>query len=146
VSSYLIRPAHPEETPAVLRLWRLAGAHPSHTDDEQSIGSLIARDPQALLIAVDGEQLVGSLIAGFDGWRGSLFRLVVLPERRRSGIGRALVAEGELSPRERGAIRITLYAIREETEALDFWRAVGYERDERLVRFVKDLDLAASAG
>ena len=139
MSPFAIRPATPRDARAILELWRLAGAFPSRTDDEKSICSLIARDPHALLVAEDGEEVVGSLIAGFDGWRGTLFRLAVLPERRRSGIGRALVAAGERSLQERGAARVSLYAIKTEVAAAAFWNAAGYEDDDYTRRLVKNL-------
>jgi len=139
VSSLVVRPATPRDAPAVLKLWRLASAVPTRTDNEESILALIARDPDALLVAEQEGRLVGSLIAGFDGWRGTFFRLVVLPEQRRSGLGRTLVRAGEGSLKRRGAHRITLYAIKSELAAADFWDAVGYEGDEHTSRYFKNL-------
>jgi ribosomal protein S18 acetylase RimI-like enzyme len=63
----------------------------------------------------------------------------VLPERRRSGIGRALVAAGERSLQERGAARVSLYAIKTEVAAAAFWNAAGYEDDDYTRRLVKNL-------
>jgi ribosomal protein S18 acetylase RimI-like enzyme len=37
---------------------------------------------------------VGTLVAAWDGWRGNMYRLAVLPEHRRAGIGRELVDAG----------------------------------------------------
>jgi ribosomal protein S18 acetylase RimI-like enzyme len=139
VSSFAVRPATPQDAPAILELWRLAGSFPTITDGEESIRSLIEHDPEAVLVAEKGTELTGSLVAAFDGWRGTLFRLAVLPAQRRLGTGRELVAEGERRLRERGAARINLYAIRAEAVALDFWSAVGYEPDDRCQRFVKNL-------
>lgn len=123
----------------MLEIWRLAGALPTRTDDEGSIRALIKHDPEALLLAIEGDEVVGSLIAGFDGWRGSLFRMAVLPSHRRRGIATALVVEGEKSLRRRGAVRVTFYAIRAESEAIAFWDSAGFARDERTLRFVKNL-------
>jgi len=140
MSRVLIRPAAPEEAKAILELWRRAGTFPSRTDNEESVRSLIAHDPAAVLVAEEERELEGTLVATFDGWRGSLFRLAVLPTRRRRGIARALVAEGERSLRERGAIRVNLYVPEAEKAALGFWSAAGYARDDRVCRFVKNLE------
>jgi ribosomal protein S18 acetylase RimI-like enzyme len=139
MSPIAIRPAEASDAGAVLELWRLAATVPTRTDDEASIRSLIAHDPGALLLAEDDGELIGTLIATYDGWRGMLFRLVVLPERRRSGIGRALVSAGEHSLRKRGAVRVSLYAVKAEQGALDFWLAAGYWGDDYTQRFVKNL-------
>ena len=139
MSSPIIRPAVVEDARAILELWRLAGAFPTRTDNEESVRSLIAHDPKAFLVAEEDGELTGTLVAAFDGWRGTLFRLAVLPERRRFGVGRALVAAGERSLRERGAVRINLYAIRAEIGAGEFWLATGYAPDDRTRRYVKNL-------
>lgn len=141
MSPPVIRAAVPEDARAILELWRLAGAFPTRTDNEESVRSLIAHDPRALLVAEEKGALVGSLIAAFDGWRGALFRLAVLPAYRRIGIGRALLVAGERSLLERGAARINTYAIKAEDAAIGFWNAVGYDADDRTRRFAKNLEL-----
>ncbi|HEY4976512.1 MAG TPA: GNAT family N-acetyltransferase [Gaiellaceae bacterium] len=139
MSSFVVRRGTTKDTRGILNLWRLADAEPTRTDDEESICSLIARDPEALLVAEEEGELVGSVIAAFDGWRGTFFRPAVLPARRRSGIGRALVATGERSLRKRGAVRITLFAVNAAAGAGEFWLAGDYAADNRTQRYVKNL-------
>jgi ribosomal protein S18 acetylase RimI-like enzyme len=139
VSSLTVRPGTFKDVPAILKLWCLADAEPTRTDDEASICSLIAHDPEALLVAENEGELVGSVIAAFDGWRGTFFRLAVLPARRRAGIGQALVYAGERSLRERGAVRITLFAVKAAVGADEFWLATDYAADNRTQRYVKNL-------
>ena len=139
MSAFVVRSAELEDAPSILELWRRAGSFPTRTDNEESIRSLIAHDRNAVLVAEEDAALTGSLVAAFDGWRGTLFRLAVLPAHRRRGVARKLVAEGERRLRERGAARINLYAIKAETVAIDFWNALGFEPDDRCRRFVKNL-------
>ncbi len=139
MSPFAVRPARIEDACSILELWRLAGSFPTRTDNEESIRSLIAYDPEAVLVAEEDGELIGTLLAAFDGWRGALFRLAVLPEHRRAGIGQALVAAGERSLSARGAARINLYAIRAEIGAGEFWLASGYTPDDRTRRYVKNL-------
>jgi ribosomal protein S18 acetylase RimI-like enzyme len=140
VTSYLIRAAAKEDAASILELWRVAGSAPSRTNNEESIHILIERDPDALLAAEEKGRLVGTLVAAFDGWRGTLFRLAVHPDRRRRGIGRALVRAGERRLRDRGAVRISLLALKTEQVAHEFWLAAGYSPDDYTQRFVKNLD------
>jgi hypothetical protein len=74
VSSVSIRSATADDAIAVLGLWRAAGSVPTRTDDLQSIATLLARDPRALLLAEQNGELIGALIASFDGWRGATAR------------------------------------------------------------------------
>jgi ribosomal protein S18 acetylase RimI-like enzyme len=82
-----IRPATAADVRHTLELWRQSGAEPTPTDDEGSLRKLIAHDPSSLLLADFGGRIVGSVIAAWDGWRGSIYRLVVAPELRRQGLG-----------------------------------------------------------
>lgn len=81
---------------AVLRFWATA-AEDSHRppDSTDAVRRLIERDPEALILAVDGDTVVGSIIVGWDGWRCHLYRLAVTPTHRRQGIGRELVTRAE---------------------------------------------------
>jgi ribosomal protein S18 acetylase RimI-like enzyme len=135
----IIRSAGLSDVNIILDLWHLAGAEPSVTDVHDSISNLIRRQPDGLLLAeVDGAT-VGSLVAVNDGWRGNMYRLTVLPPYRRRGIARALVEEGERRLHEQGCTRITALVMHEHDWATEFWSAVGYAHDERVLRFVRTL-------
>ncbi len=56
---------------------------------------LLERDPGALILAVENDQILGSLIEGWGGWRCHLYRFAVHPDRRRQGIGGSLLAAAE---------------------------------------------------
>jgi ribosomal protein S18 acetylase RimI-like enzyme len=133
-----IRTGTADDARVVLGLWRDADAAESRTDDD-AIRSLVARDPVALLIAEVGGEPVGTLIVGWDGWRGALYRLAVLPEWRRRGIARLLVGEAERRLRESGARRVAAMVIADHDQAVSFWSALGYGADPRLGRFVRML-------
>ncbi|MGH9920350.1 MAG: GNAT family N-acetyltransferase [Nitrososphaerales archaeon] len=118
-----IRSATPTDASHVLALWREAEAHPSHTDDIESIKSLVAHDPDALLVAEDGGRIVGSVIAAWDGWRGSIYRLTVAPDHRRAGLGRHLLAAAEHRLGDAGAARLQAIVVETDVRATNFWRA-----------------------
>ena len=90
------RPATAGDADAVLAFWERAAENADRpADSAEAVTRLIARDPDALLLVLDGERIVGSLIVGWDGWRSHLYRLAVDPDRRRLGIGRALLDAAE---------------------------------------------------
>ena len=135
-----IRAATAADIDAVLAVWAQARSSAARTpDDPQVVARLLERDPGALLVAESGGQVVGALIAGWDGWRGNVYRLAVLPSRRREGIARALVEAGHDRLREQGAHRVTALVGGEEGGAHRLWRAMGYQRDEFVHRFVRNL-------
>src|SRR4051794_16180165 len=76
---------------AVLTLWSVAAENAHRpVDSVAALEVLLERDPDALLLAVEGDEVVGTVVAGWDGWRGHLYRLAVRPDRRRRGVAGAL--------------------------------------------------------
>jgi ribosomal protein S18 acetylase RimI-like enzyme len=134
----LVREATRADVSAVLELWAQARSAAAVTpDDAESVQRLIERS--SLLVAeVDG-RVVGALVVGWDGWRGNMYRLAVLPEFRRRGIGRRLVEAGHDSLRAQGARRVTALVAHDEADATGLWRAAGYELDTEIGRFVRNL-------
>jgi ribosomal protein S18 acetylase RimI-like enzyme len=132
-----IRSATGDDVGAVLALWIEADAEPSHTDDAPSLWRMLADDRSALLVAVDGERLVGSVIAAWDGWRGSIYRLVVAPDHRRHGLGRRLLAAAEARLDDLGALRSQAIVVETDERATAFWRSSGWEQQTARLRFVR---------
>jgi ribosomal protein S18 acetylase RimI-like enzyme len=139
VDGVRIRVGTPETCGSVLELWAAAGAEPSVTDTVEALLRLLDTDARALLIAVVDGEVVGSVIAGWNGWRGSLYRLAVHPRYRRGRVATQLVHEGERRLRELGATRVDAIVTDDDTAAVRFWTAVGYRHHEHRVRFVRDL-------
>jgi ribosomal protein S18 acetylase RimI-like enzyme len=132
-----LRYARRAELPAVLGLWAASDAEPTHTDDVESLTRLVDADPEALVVAVENGIIVGSVVAGWDGWRGSIYRLVVAPNHRRRGLGRQLLDRAERSLRERGATRLAAIVVHSDDRAVGFWRSAGWFEQPNRSRFVK---------
>jgi ribosomal protein S18 acetylase RimI-like enzyme len=137
-----IRPARLDEAPQVLALWQEADATPSPTDTRDEVMKLLGQAAAVLLVAETDGRLVGTVIGGWDGWRGNIYRLAVLPVYRRRGIARALVGEAEQRLHGMGARRVSALVESDHPWATDFWDSLGasgYRHDERMRRYVKTL-------
>jgi ribosomal protein S18 acetylase RimI-like enzyme len=132
----VIRPAGPDDIPAVLSLWSDAAA-PTSTDDADGVGALLVRDPGALLVAESSGRIVGTVIAAWDGWRGSVYRIAVAPTFRRKGLGRRLLDEAENRLRRVGARRMHAIVVETDPQALGFWLASEWERQSSQLRFTR---------
>ncbi len=142
VAGITIRPCRTEECANVLDLWQKAEATPSATDSVQELKMLIQAHEDLFLVAEHNGQLLGTVIGGWDGWRGNIYRLAVLPNHRRQGIGRALTQEIESRLRDKGAKRLSVLVKHEDTLAVAFWDSLsdlGYSLDRRMVRYIKTL-------
>ena len=136
---YEIRPARPDEAAAVLEFWRAAAEGTSISDDSNGVRTLIERDPGALLLAVEADRVVGTVIAGFDGWRCHLYRLAVAPDRRRRGIGSALLDAAHRRFESFGGRRADAMVLERNETGRQAWIAAGYAREDHWRRWVKPL-------
>ncbi|MFJ5548832.1 GNAT family N-acetyltransferase [Streptomyces sp. NPDC093225] len=134
-----IRAASAADVDAVLRFWADAAEGTSISDDPAGVGRLVAHDPEALLLAERGGELVGTVIAGFDGWRCHLYRLAVSPGHRRRGIGSALLAAAEERFVRLGGRRGDAMVLDRNERGRHAWRAAGYGPQEQWTRWVKPL-------
>jgi ribosomal protein S18 acetylase RimI-like enzyme len=136
-----LRLAVDADAAAVLSFWSTA-AEDAHRppDTEAAVRALVARDPDALMLAVDGEQIVGTLIAGWDGWRGHLYRLAVASDARGQGIARQLVEAAEHRLRELGVGRIDAMVLDENESAHPAWERLGYRPQPEWSRWIKPVE------
>jgi ribosomal protein S18 acetylase RimI-like enzyme len=135
-----VRSAEASDAAAVLELWAQArSAHASTTDRAEDVERLIAGSPAALLVAERDAEVVGVLIAAWDGWRGNMYRLAVADGHRREGIGIALTRAGEDYLRGCGARRVTALVARDDEVAGRFWDSAGYPVDLEIGRRVRNL-------
>lgn len=113
--------------------------HASTADCLEDVERLIADSPAALLVAERAGEIVGALIAAWDGWRGNMYRLTVREGHRREGIGIALTCAGEEYLRGCAARRITALVAFDDAVAGAFWESAGYPWDPEIGRRVRNL-------
>jgi len=97
-----LRPEHPSDIPAIRTLLAVAFAGAPHSSGTEAAIVDALRSAGALtlsLVAADEEDIIGhvalspvTIDGATDGWFG-LGPVAVRPDRQRSGIGQALVAE-----------------------------------------------------
>ena len=122
-----------EDFAAVIELWTACHLLKSHHDPKRELGLVHGAANAELFLAFADERLVGSAQVGHDGHRAWMYRLGVVTDARRQGIGRALIAHAESWALARGMPKLMLL-IREGNEHVtEVYGRLDYVQEPRLV-------------
>ena len=105
---------------------------PPHNRAEVAIPAKLAVQPDLLLVAVDGDVVVGTAVAGYDGHRGWLYSVAVRQTHRRTGIATLLIADAEQRLARLGCTKVNLQVRAENAAVAALYRSLGYEIEERV--------------
>ncbi len=120
----------PEDYAAVYDLWAHAGPgiQLRASDEPEEIAKKVAHDPDLFIVAETPKgEIIGAVMAGFDGRRGLIYHLAVAQPYRGQGIGKALMAEIERRLAAKGCIRAYLMVVPGQHDVLAFYRNLGWE-------------------
>lgn len=131
--SVTVKPYCDQDLEGIDALWREAfpDDQPRHRA-EVVIPAKLAFQPDLLLVARDQDQVVGSVMVGYDGHRGWINRLAVLKARRAQGVGALLMREAEARLRALGCRKINLQVRTANRAVVEFYRSLGYDVEERI--------------
>lgn len=123
-------PAHREP---VVELWRSTfGYETAHNDPGLAIDKKLAAGDALFFVALAGPQVVGTIMAGYDGHRGWLYSLAVAAAHRQQGIGTQLVAHAERALAAWGCVKINLQILEENSSVVAFYESLGYVVERRI--------------
>lgn len=125
-----IRPFALTDEEAVIALWRDCDLIRPWNNPHRDIERKLRVRPDLFLVGVEEDQIVASVMAGYEGHRGWLNYLAVAPFFQRRGYARAVVAEAERLLRETGCPKINLQVRTSNQAVIEFYRRIGYTVDE----------------
>ena len=125
-----IRPYAAGDETAVIALWEKCRLTRPWNDPRKDIARKLVVQPELFLVGVLGEAIVGTVMAGYEGHRGWVNYLAVSPEHQRRGLGKTLMREVEKRLMERGCPKLNVQVRAGNSEALQFYRRLGYAQDE----------------
>ena len=124
---------------AVMDLWRgCEGLLLRDADSRPGIERYLERNPGLSFVAVDGNAIIGSIMAGHDGKRGYIQHLAVAPEARRRGIGSRLIKLCLAALKSEGIVKAHVHVLKNNPSGHRYWTARGWiERaDTQLYSFI----------
>jgi ribosomal protein S18 acetylase RimI-like enzyme len=121
-----VRPAAEDDEAVVVALWRCCGLVLGNTDPQRDFHAVRARPTSDILVAVEAQEVIGSIAVGYDSNRGWLHYVSVDPTRRGHGVGRDLVHAAEQWLAARDAIDIHLTVRSGNEDVVRFYERIGY--------------------
>jgi ribosomal protein S18 acetylase RimI-like enzyme len=117
----------------VIALWRnVFGYETAHNEPNLAISKKIATQDGLLFVAVDNNNIMGTIMAGYDGHRGWLYSVAVHPSKRLSGLGSMLVHHAEKALANLGCLKINLQLLATNEATAAFYKSLGYSVEPRV--------------
>lgn len=118
---------------AVIELWTTVfGYETAHNTPGLAIDKKLAVADGLFFVALTGDQVVGTVLAGYDGHRGWLYSVAVHPSHRRKGLGVKLVRHAEHALTSRGCMKINLQIVSTNESVKAFYESLGYSTEPRI--------------
>jgi ribosomal protein S18 acetylase RimI-like enzyme len=117
----------------VVALWQnVFGYESDHNVPELVIDKKIAVRDGLFFVASADQTVVGTVMAGYDGHRGWIYSMAVLPNYQKKGIGSALLKYAEKRLSALGCLKVNLQIMEGNEEVEKFYRANGYSTEKRI--------------
>lgn len=114
----------------VIALWRECGLVVPWNDPVKDIQRKLEALPELFLVGSVDRDIVGTVMAGYDGHRGWINYLAVSPRHRKQGYGRILMDHAKRKLEALGCPKINLQVRSSNSEAVEFYRRLGFEVDD----------------
>ncbi|GAB2206106.1 GNAT family acetyltransferase [Labrenzia sp. PO1] len=113
----------------VIALWEKCGLTRPWNDPDKDIDRKQTDENGAFFVLLRGDRLIGSVMAGYDGHRGSINYLSVDPECQTAGLGKMLMSRCEAFLVAKGCPKINLMVRQDNDKVLRFYEQLGYAEE-----------------
>lgn len=118
---------------AVVSLWQQAfGYEAEHNTPTLVIDRKLAVRDDLFIVAVDGVDVIGTVLGGYDGHRGWVYSMAVDAARRHEGIGTDLLHEVESRLTRLGCLKVNLQIIAGNEAVRRFYESLGFTEEPRI--------------
>lgn len=131
--TYNVRPFESADRAAVILLWLEAFPDSAgYNEPSVSIDRKCDFGDGLFFVVELHRQLVGTVMAGYDGHRGWIYSLAVRAAHRRKGIGTALVRHAEQQLGRLGCPKVNLQVRAENASVVAFYESLGFVVERRI--------------
>ena len=135
----VIRNFEEKDRKQVTQLWDICGLIRSWNDPNKDLDRKQRLGKDLFLILELENDIIGTVMGGYDGHRGVMNYLAIHPGFRGNGFGKLLVKEVEKRLVEKGCPKVNLLVRSDNAEVGSFYESINYEKQEDVFIFGKRL-------
>jgi len=128
----LIRRYRSADESDVVALWQRCNLVVPSNHPHRDIALKTHFQPDLLLVGTLDDQLVATVMAGYEGHRGWINYLAVAPEMQRHGIGRQMMDAAEAALRQLGCPKVNLQVRSSNRDVIAFYERLGFVVEDRV--------------
>ncbi|WED22823.1 GNAT family acetyltransferase [Vibrio sp. JC009] len=113
----------------VIALWQECGLVAPQNNPAKDIERKLKVDPDLFLVGVKEDEIVATVMGGYEGHRGWINYLAVKTGHQRKGYGQQILKAVEGLIQEKGCPKINLQVRNTNTSVIEFYKAIGYADD-----------------
>ena len=129
-SAMIFRDFSSADTAGVVALWQECGLTKPWNDPVKDIRRKQTDKNGAFWVVCRGDEVIASVMIGYDGHRGTINYLAIAPEFQRSGLGAELMRRAEAFLIEIGCPKVSFCVRKDNLSVLAFYDRLGYAADD----------------
>jgi ribosomal protein S18 acetylase RimI-like enzyme len=136
-----IREYRTDDEHQVIDLWMACSLVVPWNDPKSDIERKVADSPDLFFVGEIDDRIVASCMAGYDGHRGWVYYLAVVPEFQKQGLAAGIMAHAEAVLKDMGCPKIDLMVRESNAGVISFYSKIGYTNDPVVVlskRLIED--------
>ena len=131
-SSLLIRPFKESDEEALVSLWNICKLTVPWNNPYKDISRKLKVQAELFLVGYLEDQLIASIMAGYDGHRGWINYFAVHPDFQARGYGKQIMDNVENRLRELGCPKINLQIREGNDKVLSYYQKLGFVEEKRI--------------
>ena len=129
------------DTEAVINLWETCKLVVDWNDPLKDIKRKLSVKDNLFIIGEINKKIIATAMAGYDGHRGYIYYLAVLPELQKKGIGSSILSIVEKKLYKLGCPKINLFVRNTNIKVKAFYKTNNYEKQDAQIygkRLIRD--------
>ncbi|MCF7918373.1 MAG: GNAT family acetyltransferase [Candidatus Cloacimonetes bacterium] len=125
----IIRPFRWTDADEVIKLWRECGLIIPQNNALLDIKRKMQVNPEWLLVGELAGKVIATCMAGYEGHRGWINYLAILPSLQGKGYAREIMTKAEELLKTAGCPKINLQVRSGNLKVIEFYKRIGYKDD-----------------